>query len=110
MKLYFYYVKCVYGEEPRLMIEEHEAVEYMKVSYVPANKEDRFPIVSIVHKIQIGKIIGFIQDVVVLDKPDTEKAKEVLKAHFTKEHEKISRQVLYWERRLKALEMEGEKE
>lgn len=77
MKLYFYILnRRIETDKFKLRVEECEVVEKPK-TYKPADKFPHGVWNSFIKKESIGHFIDGFLDIVVLDKPDYEKAKEV---------------------------------
>lgn len=76
MKLYFYILKRPYGEKPFVKFKECEAIEKPKI-YCAA---DRFPdnvYRTRIYKSEIGNVIGYRNDLVVLTEPNAKLAKDI---------------------------------
>ena len=110
MKLYFYILERPYNKNPFVRFEECEFIEKPK-TYKPADELPSGIYRCYINKEDIGHVIGYNNNLVVLTEPNAKLAKEI----FAKLYESNVRQVEKILERAKAelnaiLEMESESE
>ena len=81
MKLHFYIFEGIYGSNPKLTYSECEVVEKPK-TYKPINKFPYGYYGSFIRKEDIGHLIGYNNNVFVLEEKDDNKAKEIFASYF----------------------------
>lgn len=98
MKLYFYHLSQPAGEKPRIEVEECEADEKPK-TYRDIGKFPKFYCGCYVKKEDIGRLIGYNEDTVVLTERDNAKVAEIFK-------DKLHEDIEYAQHKIKSLKKE----
>ena len=81
MKLYFYIMEGMYGDNPKLTYSECE-VEKRPKTYKPIDKFPYGYYGSFVRKEDIGCLIGYSKTTCVLEEKDDKRAKEIFASYF----------------------------
>ena len=81
MKLYFYIMEGMYGDNPKLTYSECE-VEKRPKTYKPIDKFPYGYYGSFVRKEDSGCLIGYTKTTCVLEEKDDKRAKEIFASYF----------------------------
>lgn len=98
MKLYFYHLSQPLGEKPRIEVEECEVEEKPK-TYELLDKIPNFYNLPCAIKNEIGKLIGWNRNLIVLTEKDSAKAAEIFK-------DKIHTDIEHYQYRVEGLKKE----
>lgn len=103
MKLYFYFLETPDKGEPFIRLEECEVVEKEK-TYYPADKFPKKFYGSRVRKSDIGKIIGYHRNTVILTEQDNNTALDILEEKIQEECELLENKLEGERKKLRAIE------
>lgn len=107
MKLHFYIFEGIYGSNPKLTYSECEVVEKPK-TYKPINKFPHGYYNSLIRKEDIGHLIGYHNEVLVLEEKDDNKAKEIFAHYFERAIDSKKNEIDKLEEKLNAVNEFGE--